>query len=669
MVDIPTSTIQAHQALRWALASADYAETNNIPTCTLMLIPDTYTAPYKQLLHHPWIQHIDTRPLSELYTTSDIWLGSKQHTPSTTQKIHIIIVCNPKSKPTYFPNLQEFINIWTDYMQSLSPYWEPTFLNRPPTVKNTDIQITYPRKFKSLITLPWQPATYQCPPLPTTPTTYPCTHTAVPSSGLQVYTDGSLIKGKLSNPSQIGAAVYIPSAGMSYTINPGGQGATRTNNRAELVAIHQALTHIEYTTDLTLHTDSLCSLQLIKKMIHDPTTASRSIHSELLKSIQDHLIQRILQGAHTTLCKVRSHTGIYGNDQADILAKQAAEHPNHTRYTDNTGEIPRHNMYWPTVQPPRTPTGETPPHILAPNLTQGISSNLPTSCHIGQHPLKGIYATTWAENTPHQLPHSSNKFWTSTKIQHKTKFHILKARWGRLWNRKLAYRWKMPYANSTHPATSSSCPICHTCEDGAGHILAGCTHRTFKGMYITRHDATVRLIHKAISKGDLGSRRMIMDVGKEEDLPRGVLGKRLPAWLRPSSIPLPDWTRMRPDLVILPESESPTGKADKIIWIIELGYCSDTNHATKFVEKHAQHARLVESLEQAGYLVHYIIITIGTTGTIPTTFLDHMTKLGIARLQALKLADKVHALSIASFDAILKCRRFMETRPGVVPGD
>jgi len=84
--------------------------------------------------------------------------------------------------------------------------------------------------------------------------------------------------------------------------------------------------------------------------------------------------------------------------------------------------------------------------------------------------------------------------------------------------------------------------ICHTCEDGAGHILAGFPHRTFKGLYIKRHDAAVRLIHKAICNGGLGSRRIIMDAGKEEDLPMGVvLGKRLPAWPRPSSITEEDW--------------------------------------------------------------------------------------------------------------------------------
>ena len=79
--------------------------------------------------------------------------------------------------------------------------------------------------------------------------------------------------------------------------------------------------------------------------------------------------------------------------------------------------------------------------------------------------------------------------------------------------------------------------------------------------------------------------------------------------------------------------------------------------------KHAQHARLVECLVQAGYIVHYVIITIGTTGTIPTTFLTTMTKLGLTRVCALKLADKVHAHSIASFQTILQTRRFMEVQP------
>jgi len=309
-----------------------------------MLIPDTCYAPYNKLLHHPWVHYIDSRPHSELYDTSDTWLGSKLHTLPSTQKLHLILICSPQSQLTYFPNLQAFIQLWHDHMHSLSPHWEPTTITPPDTLTSSDTQITYPRKLRSLTSKPWHTPHREHPQPLTPPTTHPCTYPAILSAGLQVYTDGSLIKGNSASPSKIGAAVYVPIAGMSYTINPGGRGATRTNNRAELVAIHQAIINIPYDTNLTLHTDSLCSLQLIKKMIHDPTTATRSLHAELLHSIQSHLIQRIVHGSHTTLCKVRSHTGILGNDRADSLARKAADDPASSRYTDNTGEIPRHNV-------------------------------------------------------------------------------------------------------------------------------------------------------------------------------------------------------------------------------------------------------------------------------------------------------------------------------------
>ena len=64
---------------------------------------------------------------------------------------------------------------------------------------------------------------------------------------------------------------------------------------------------------------------------------------------------------------------------------------------------------------------------------------------------------------------------------------------------------------------------------------------------------------------------MIMDASKEEDLPRGVLGKCLPDWLRPPTITIEDWKRMRPDLAVLPDIDSPTCMADKELWVLELG--------------------------------------------------------------------------------------------------
>ena len=77
---------------------------------------------------------------------------------------------------------------------------------------------------------------------------------------------------------------------------------------------------------------------------------------------------------------------------------------------------------------------------------------------------------------------------------------------------------------------------------------------------------------------------------------------------------------MRPNLAILPDQASPTGIIDKEIWLLELSYCSGTNHATKFITKHVRHASLVNGLQLAGKFVHYVVITIGTAGTIKTFF-------------------------------------------------
>jgi hypothetical protein len=156
---------------------------------------------------------------------------------------------------------------------------------------------------------------------------------------------------------------------------------------------------------------------------------------------------------------------------------------------------------------------------------------------------------------------------------------------------------------------------------------------------------------------------MIMDAGRLEDLPRGVLGKRLPDWLCPPPISLAHWHKLRPDLAILPDRDMPGRPADRVIWLVELGYCSDTNHATKYSDKHAQHAQLVGYLRGSGYTVHYEVITLGTTGTIPKSILSTLRTLGVDTLAAIKMADKIHTHTISCFTTILKSRRYMESNP------
>ncbi len=59
---------------------------------------------------------------------------------------------------------------------------------------------------------------------------------------------------------RLGAGVYSPRDGRCLRIDPGGQDITADINRAELVAIQQALTNTDTQEDLTIYSDSLCSL-------------------------------------------------------------------------------------------------------------------------------------------------------------------------------------------------------------------------------------------------------------------------------------------------------------------------------------------------------------------------------------------------------------------------
>ena len=84
-----------------------------------------------------------------------------------------------------------------------------------------------------------------------------------------------------------------------------------------------------------------------------------------------------------------------------------------------------------------------------------------------------------------------------------------------------------------------------------------------KAMYISRHNAAVRLVHSAIAKGKHGGHYIIMDAGTAEHMQElGAEGTRLPPWLIPAEVltdygangqPLP-LHKLRPDIFILPTS-------------------------------------------------------------------------------------------------------------------
>ena len=113
---------------------------------------------------------------------------------------------------------------------------------------------------------------------------------------------------------------------MMPRVDPHGIGVTNTITRAELSAILAALEEVEYTdwnNDITTATDSLCCIQSIHKQLHRPVLHRYHKHRELLEHIADKLLARAEMCNKTTFMKVKSHTGIHGNDMADKSANEA----------------------------------------------------------------------------------------------------------------------------------------------------------------------------------------------------------------------------------------------------------------------------------------------------------------------------------------------------------
>ena len=108
---------------------------------------------------------------------------------------------------------------------------------------------------------------------------------------------------------------------------------------------------------------------------------------------------------------------------------------------------------------------------------------------------------------------------------------------------------------------------------------------------------------------------------------------------------------LRPDLMMITgmlEGEKPTHHMKLQMEILEVGYCSDTNHHLKLLEKQAQHARLIAMLRVAGYTVNYHPITLGTTGTITTAALTTLRQLGLSLPHAQKVMQMLQNNAITS---------------------
>ena len=520
------------------------------------------------------------------------------------------------------------------------------------------------------------------------------------------FTDGSVQEaqgGKSSDaahtnrntgPQLVGAAVYRAKSPhpedeswftgrseLHIRINPNGHGVNNTINRAELAAIYHALAdYCRPDEPATIFTDSQVSIQLISKMIYRPETLTGRdvcIHLDLLKRIAQCILQRAAAGTATRILKVKSHTGIQGNDKADALAKEAAQQPE-TAHKATPASAPFADKWWPATQaPPKdgAPPDSAPEYRAVSNLRTALKEAVRPATRQGYSNTESIYSKAWAETYQPEgaRPDTSNAMWTSKRVPHAALALTLKARYGLLWNMKLARRYRRPYLQTKHTtlpfSQTDACPLCRQ-PDSCGHILGGCQHRAMKGLYITRHDEAVRKTVKAIRAGSLGGSFCIMDAGTMD----GVLnvaahGKRIPNFLLPDIDP-DTLKRMRPDILLIEGLPAAATRRDiqtalrnqrnYTIHIVEVGYGPDTRIQDTLTRKQKQHERLKAALSEAQWKVEEHIIVLGHAATTYKSTASALKALGLTHDQATRLMASLHIHATLLLRTIVQARRRLE---------
>ena len=105
-------------------------------------------------------------------------------------------------------------------------------------------------------------------------------------------------------------------------------------------------------------------MQGINAQLRDPDDHKYHVHKHMLKSIADIILDRAELGRHTSIMKVKSHTGIDGNDWADILANQAADGDAWDVDTSEELVEPYDDMFWIKQSLKDSPGAESSEHFL-----------------------------------------------------------------------------------------------------------------------------------------------------------------------------------------------------------------------------------------------------------------------------------------------------------------
>ena len=162
----------------------------------------------------------------------------------------------------------------------------------------------------------------------------------------------------------------------------------------------------------------------------------------MLQAITELLIKRASNSVKTTLMKVKSHTGIQGNEHADQLANAAAELIAEGRPVDRDAAQSHcenfNNKFW-------LADGDDQASLQnVRKLDDALQNEIHTKLKLGQSNQDSIYFKSWQQIQRVTAAKYSNAFWDMPAITEPMKINLLKSRCGELvlWNKKLAFMLK-----------------------------------------------------------------------------------------------------------------------------------------------------------------------------------------------------------------------------------
>jgi ribonuclease HI len=665
------------KAVRWSIGSAATCDPDT-PTLNIILLPDLESSPYKNYTCSPSVHLIDTIPAKHAIFNNPRHCTGMMGDAFSKGK-HNINVYAVGNQAGLRHLQQQWGEFTTQYKAATSHTPHPN-----PYTPGQTMQYNTPSAGFVAFKVPKRLALMNPTAVSTTESLTPqqpivlpppCEHITnevintfspihPPAHNWQqaIYTDGSC-KQTETGGRLLGAAFYDPESDAVRLINPNGITTTNTILRAELSALVYALETYHARPTLTIFTDSLCSIYLIKKILHRPHLLRHSKYRPQLERMAAVLRNRCLNNCPTHIGKVKSHIGIRGNEAADKAAGQAAITPSHD-FTDTSENQIYKTMYWPSIT--KTTDGDT-THYMVSNLNKALKTHIHPTCNTG-FSRETEYAKLWAQTRTDLDGSCSNHMWkacSDTEVRTALMF-----RWGAVLTMK-----KLAMFNKDSNPHAAQCPLCK-CPDSGTHMLMECHHTNMKSMQISRHNEAVKTILKCIRKGNMGASYCLMDAGilnhsETEEL--DAEESRIPAWMLPN-IPWEIRTKMRPDILVaenVTQNDFQNGqpsdvqalKARAIIRIVEVGYCMDLSSRAKFEAKAEQHKLLCQYLKNEGWnVVTPEILIFGATGSVFNTAESSLMRLGADRSSAQNTLKTIHVASVTWAHKILIARRQLEAK-------